>query len=281
MAQVYNLILNAQSDSLTVTHNLNTSAILIRILSDSGVAINEVIGKVIIDQSDPRNKLSIIFNNSVTGRLQVITDDYLKVSVAEGFITSSSFASTTDPTTANNLTQGYTAGSSWLNTTTQDLFICVASTSGTATWAWQPTTTKHIRLTKTSTQTFNTSFTKVTWNTSSQTVNDYFTYSNNNITILKSGFYRLSYNITASYSQNNSSSTARYAVTKNTSFNIIQETAGYFMAPRSNVLFSGCLESEVPLVQGDILSLYCQMAQGGGTLTVQSSNTYFRITRIG
>ncbi len=39
-----------------------------------------------------------------------------------------------DPTTANNASQGYRAGSRWINMTTNQLFECVYSTNITATW---------------------------------------------------------------------------------------------------------------------------------------------------
>ncbi len=44
------------------------------------------------------------------------------------------FAATADPTASNDISQGYTAGSVWLNTTTRKAFTCMSSLAGAAVW---------------------------------------------------------------------------------------------------------------------------------------------------
>jgi hypothetical protein len=44
------------------------------------------------------------------------------------------FAATSDPTTANDSTQGYSVGSRWINLTTQKHFICFSASTGAAVW---------------------------------------------------------------------------------------------------------------------------------------------------
>lgn len=44
------------------------------------------------------------------------------------------FAATTNPSTANDITQGYTAGSEWINTATNECFKCTSSAAGAAVW---------------------------------------------------------------------------------------------------------------------------------------------------
>jgi len=46
----------------------------------------------------------------------------------------SNFTATSDPLTSNDSTQGYEIGSSWVNTTTKQMFFCTDATSGNATW---------------------------------------------------------------------------------------------------------------------------------------------------
>ena len=44
------------------------------------------------------------------------------------------FAATVDPTTSNDISQGYTAGSVWINTTDGRSFTCYSSATGAAVW---------------------------------------------------------------------------------------------------------------------------------------------------
>lgn len=47
---------------------------------------------------------------------------------------SNNFQATTDPSTANDITQGYTVGSLWINTSTKILWTCADSSTGAAVW---------------------------------------------------------------------------------------------------------------------------------------------------
>jgi len=47
---------------------------------------------------------------------------------------SNNYQASTDPSTANDITQGYTVGSRWLNTTTQIEWVCTNSTGAAAVW---------------------------------------------------------------------------------------------------------------------------------------------------
>lgn len=44
------------------------------------------------------------------------------------------FAATTNPGVGNDITQGYTAGSEWINTATNEAFKCTSSATGAAVW---------------------------------------------------------------------------------------------------------------------------------------------------
>lgn len=44
------------------------------------------------------------------------------------------FAATADPTASNDISQGYTPGSVWINTTANKAFICLSSAAGAAVW---------------------------------------------------------------------------------------------------------------------------------------------------
>lgn len=48
---------------------------------------------------------------------------------------------TTNPTTSNDQTQGFVAGSRWYNTSTGDLFICTSAATGAAVWVAETTLT--------------------------------------------------------------------------------------------------------------------------------------------
>lgn len=48
-------------------------------------------------------------------------------------------SATTDPTTANDRTQGYEAGSQWLNVTGGRAWICMSNAAGAAVWALDST----------------------------------------------------------------------------------------------------------------------------------------------
>src|SRR2546430_2666876 len=51
----------------------------------------------------------------------------------------SNLAATTDPTASNDRTQGYEAGSQWLNITAGRAWICMSNATGAAVWALDST----------------------------------------------------------------------------------------------------------------------------------------------
>lgn len=49
-------------------------------------------------------------------------------------ITKNNYAATSNPTSGDDFDDGYTIGSTWINTSTNDIFICVDDTNGAAIW---------------------------------------------------------------------------------------------------------------------------------------------------
>jgi hypothetical protein len=56
------------------------------------------------------------------------------VATGNGFHPASNFIATTNPTVSNDGSQGYSAGSRWINTSTQSEYVCIAATVGAAVW---------------------------------------------------------------------------------------------------------------------------------------------------
>src|SRR4051794_19087417 len=50
------------------------------------------------------------------------------------WVVATGISSTSDPTTANDNTQGYLVGSQWINTSSKVLFICLDATTSAAVW---------------------------------------------------------------------------------------------------------------------------------------------------
>lgn len=51
----------------------------------------------------------------------------------------SNLTATTNPTTGSDTTQGYSVGSTWVNTSTQSIFVCASAATGAAVWSQIPT----------------------------------------------------------------------------------------------------------------------------------------------
>lgn len=50
----------------------------------------------------------------------------------------SNLTATTNPTVSSDSTQGYSVGSTWVNTTTQNIFVCASAAVGAAVWSQIP-----------------------------------------------------------------------------------------------------------------------------------------------
>lgn len=51
----------------------------------------------------------------------------------------SNLTATTNPTVSSDQTQGYSVGSTWVNTTTHNIFVCASAATGAAIWSQIPT----------------------------------------------------------------------------------------------------------------------------------------------
>ena len=279
---VNTLVIAAQQ--VTVSHNLGTTALSVRFIVN-GEVDNSVISNIVCSDSDPQNILTVYFKSFTTGRVQVITDDFIYLPVAvspNGLPGSVNYSSIVDPTTEDNNKTGYKLGSTWINTTYRDLFLCTAANGSSATWEWQNNFSKYITLEKTATQGFTTTLSDVLWNNSTQNVSDYYSYSSNIITINRSGDYRLN-NALVSISSGGAATSHKTIVVRNRSaVDFVLPLSECYRTVEQNDVKTGGINSFITsLLQGDQLRMRVQVFTGTQGATIQPAGTYIQIERVG
>lgn len=273
-------------DTFTFTHSLNRVDLNVRLLSSSGEERNDLISRVTPDPANPKNILIFTFTSSFTGRIQVVTTDIAPIS---GLISNSStvpgvdnFTATTDPLTTDDLSLGYTPGSKWYNTVTKDLFLCLSSAISSATWQWQNNFLKYMSLDKTATQTFTTTLVDITWNTNTQNVSGYYTFSSNRITINRAGDYRINFGFISSCTPG-SAVVHRVVVTRTRSAVdlINNRSEAYRYSEDSNVRISTGKSFVDSYLANDQIRLQVQVFSGSAnTHTIQTQGTFLQIERV-
>lgn len=270
----------------TFTHSLNRVDLSVRLIGTNGEIVNELLSQAIPDPANPKNILIINFTSAFTGRVQIVTLDLVQIAElvknSPAVIGINNLSASTDPTTSNNLLSGYTVGSQWYNTTYQDLFLCTASNGSSATWRWQNNFSKYATLEKTATQTFTTTLVDVTWNTTTQNVNDYFTFASNRATIIRPGEYRISFGFTAACTPG-SAVVHRVVITRTRSAVdlINNRSESYRYSEDSNVRVSTEKSFLDTYLANDQIRMQVQVFTGSAnTHTIQTQGTFLQIERV-
>lgn len=128
--------------TITVTHNANREGLFVRVFVNN-VQRNDLISTVVPSATNPLNEFVVTLTSSQTGSIQVLGSDLypvgLPISQHRPWMRRHNLTATVDPTVNNDTTQGYAAGSRWVNTTSKETFECVVPAAGAA--VWNPTTT--------------------------------------------------------------------------------------------------------------------------------------------
>jgi hypothetical protein len=272
----------------TFTHSLNRLDLSVRLIGTDGEIVNNFLSQVIPDPANPKNILIINFTSAFTGRVQIVTLDLVQIAElvrnAPTVIGINNLSASTSPSTSNNLLQGYTIGSQWYNTVTQDLFICTLSNIATAQWTWQYNNIKYITLEKTAAnQTFTTTLADVTWQTTSQNVTDYYTFGSNRITLNQAGEYRINFGFTSLTSQSQAV-VHRVVITRTRSAvdNVINRSESYLYFEQSNIRASTNKLFVDAYLASDQIRMQVQVFSGGATThTIQTQGTFLQIERVG
>jgi hypothetical protein len=281
--------LSATVSSLTTytfVHGLNRLDLSVRLISTDGEIVNNFLSQVIPDPANPKNTLIINFTTAFTGRIQIVTLDLVQVAelvrnspTAVGI---DNLSATTDPSPSNNLLSGYTVGSRWYNTTTQDLYMCILSNIATAQWKWQNNFSKYITLEKTATQGFTTTLSDVTWNTSTQNVSGYFTYASNVVTINRSGDYRITNGLVSISSGGAATSHRTIIVRTRSASDLVLPLSECYRTVEQQVVRTGGLNSFITsFLQNDQIRMRVQVFTGTSSSTAQIEGTYLQIERVG
>ena len=94
-----------------------------------------------ISESVPATDDKIFFRDvsdtgtALTDGIGVATVDQLAQGIAGTTYFPQQFTSTVDPTENEDITSGYKLGDNWVNTTTNDYFVCVDASTGAAVWS--------------------------------------------------------------------------------------------------------------------------------------------------
>lgn len=271
----------------TFTHSLNRVDLSVRLIGTDGEIVNNLLAQAIPDPANPKNILIINFTTAFTGRVQIVTLDLVQIAElvknSPAVIGINNLSASTDPSTSNNLLQGYTVGSQWYNTTTRDLFFCILSNIGTAQWQWQNNFLKYMSLDKTATQTFTTALLDITWNTNTQNVANYYTFSSNRITINMAGDYRINFGFVSSCTPG-SAVVHRVVVTRTRSAVdlINNRSEAYRYSEDSNVRVSTGKSFVDSYLVNDQIRLQVQVFSGAATThTIQTQGTFLQIERVG
>jgi len=271
----------------TFTHGLNRVDLSVRLIGTDGEIVNNLLAQAIPDPANPKNILIINFTTSFTGRVQIVTLDIVQIADlvknSPAVIGIDNLAASTDPSISNNLLQGYTVGSQWYNTTTQDLFICRLSNIGTAQWQWQNNLIKYATLEKTATQTFTTTLVDVVWETTSQNVSNYYTFGSNRVTINKAGEYKISFGFTAIGSPA-TSIVHRVVITRTRSLvDLVNNRSECFRYSEEANIRASTQKSYIDtFLASDQIRMQVQVFSGGATThTIQTQGTFLQIERVG
>lgn len=90
---------------------------------------------LVIDDAHGANSSTLILEDDGTAVPQANALDFLaRFNLTGSASIKDSLTATTDPTNANDNTQGYAVGSLWINTTTRAIFRCVFAGTGNAVW---------------------------------------------------------------------------------------------------------------------------------------------------
>lgn len=126
--------------------NTTTSAFTVTIPNCWFANALAIINTVVVPAADGSG------NNGSTDLIFRWDAENSRVNVYGALVSLDNYIATTDPGTGNDVTQGYSAGSIWLNTATRKIFVCLSNSTnqaqwnqssqhlGSGTWANRPTT---------------------------------------------------------------------------------------------------------------------------------------------